>query len=797
MRINAYANLTTNRLSASLSGSSVITLPTFVQGNDINVALRFAETIDGAAIEVKKTLVGLKASVGFIDSPPTGGYFVLRYGAGPYVEGVNQTTPLPFDTTSLALDAALTDIGITDAKVVYEEGSWLISNLDAEIENFHGVSVAGDDALSPPSLVKIREIETSDEFVYDVRLQQTPLASTSSFTNIVPPPPTVARVQEGGESPPTVWPEIQSLSLPPNFRGIYQIRRGFKRTTELSLEDGPEEIEAALAAIADDEGSFRVTNPAANVAHISFLGSMSGIAQDLLEIVVFAAPEGDASFTLNLNTAEVYAALRKSPEIKPIFEIEAVIQDDNDEEITYVHTLHRGTVTLARKMHWDGLEVAAGINWLRPPYGISYVPFTPDQIINGTRNYVAPFGDGIAFTFEISHNLDSLEYLPPAIIDNSNGALLLHGTDYVITGATANTITVETLAVDAWPTDGLKLVLGLAGPNAAFQAHTHTIAQIVGLQTILDDLGERVVDLETLLPEFTATDDPVTADAKVAAWELPTLFEVYPTRQTVEAKDVSSIKLEDLPRAGGLLPAVYPTLAVEDVTELPPSPVVGTIYKNDDTEDIVLPGYLGRRSTNLAPESHFTWDGRGFYAVEKVVAADDVYYPVDFSRELFRVYVSEKQLRLKKSFVLDFSFIAAVFKSNVAVQWGVVIDIGIPSEDSGSSAPNLFDVEFLAPSLDQTFLITPVPSSHAFGIRVTRKLVDLVDTLLVDKVSYGALESTATGEDMPSANFVVRARLHRFDTQDGNTDPRGLVAFNGLKATLGEDEDLFGIASIN
>jgi hypothetical protein len=41
---------------------------------------------------------------------------------------------------------------------------------------------------------------------------------------------------------------------------------------------------------------------------------------------------------------------------------------------------------------------------------------------------------------------------------------------------------------------------------------------------------------------------------------------------------------------------------------------------------------------------------------------------------------------------------------------------------------------------------------------------------------------------MTTANFIVRGRLVRFDTDDRQTDPRGLVAFNGLKATLTGDE---------
>ena len=93
-------------------------------------------------------------------------------------------------------------------------------------------------------------------------------------------------------------------------------------------------------------------------------------------------------------------------------------------------------------------------------------------------------------------------------------------------------------------------------------------------------------------------------------------------------------------------------------------------------------------------------------------------------------------------------------------------------------------------------MLTSVPSSHGFGLRVVRKLVDSVDTCVVDRVIYGATEATVT--TLTSANFIVRGRLVRFDTDDHQTDPRGLVAFNGLKATLtGEEPENLGKATIS
>ena len=282
----------------------------------------------------------------------------------------------------------------------------------------------------------------------------------------------------------------------------------------------------------------------------------------------------------------------------------------------------------------------------------------------------------------------------------------------------------------------------------------------------------------------------------IAAWELPELFEVFPTRQKITAEDVPSIKPADLPRVGGLLPAVFvDPLVFTTANVLPTSPAIGVIFQYTNTAaPLVIPGYLGRRSTKLNAPGFYAHDGRGFYPVEQITAGEKVFYPSDFARELFRIHVNNKQLRLGKQLTLDFSFVAAVFNSNTSVHWGVAIDIGLPSGNP-TNPSNIAEVTFLPPSLDHSFMLTSIPSSHGFGLRVVRKLVNAVDTCAVDRVIYGATEATAT--TLTTANFILRGRLVRFDTDNNQTDPRGLVAFNGLKATLtGDTPESLGKATI-
>jgi hypothetical protein len=696
------------------------------------------------------------------------------------VDGQN-TAPIPHDATAGAVQTALAAIGLDDAVVGKQDGSWIISTGLQEIA-LSGYSVGGLlSELRPVSFVRVRSTQVAGQYRHEVRLVQAPLASTASFDLIVPPAPTVSEVQAGGASATTLWPEIQALKIQPTFKGTYQLRRGFKKTRELSVDDGPDEIQDALSVLADDEGSFSVSNPATNIAHITFNGSMAGIDQELIEVAVFSAPPGDPTIILDLNTAEIAAALRGAAELKPELEIEVAIQDENDPAKTYTLTPFRAPITLIRELNWEGLETAANIDWLRPPYGRTYVPFTADQIITGSQHYVAPIGDGVNSDFTISHNLGTRD-LHVTIRQNGGNRAIVEPLAVTLDGEDDLTITFE----NAPALNGNVVTISTAGPVSAFQAHGHTIAQIAGLQLILDDLGGRVEDLEafipTSLPGISSNEQSV-----IAAWELPDLFEVFPTRQKIDAEDVPSIKPADLPRVGGLLPAVYvDPLVFTTANVLPTSPVTGVIYRyTNTTAPLVIPGYLGRRSTKLSAPGFFAWDGRGFYQVEQVIAGEKVFYPSDFFRELFRIHVNGKQLRIGKQLSLDFSFVAAVFNSNTLVHWGVAIDIGLPSGNPPSPS-NIADVTFLPPSLDHSFMLTSIPSSHGFGLRIVRKLVDLVDTCVVDRVIYGATEATPT--TMTTANFIVRGRLVRFDTDDRQTDPRGLVAFNGLKATLTGDE---------
>jgi hypothetical protein len=135
----------------------------------------------------------------------------------------------------------------------------------------------------------------------------------------------------------------------------------------------------------------------------------------------------------------------------------------------------------------------------------------------------------------------------------------------------------------------------------------------------------------------------------------------------------------------------------------------------------------------------------------------------------------------------------AVLKSNTNCQWTVAIELGTAPQDTAPGSPgiNLQNVVWSPePVLEQRLILTPVPCTHTFGIRVKRFLSGVADTLSLDRLLYGSAEG---GTAPASANFAVRARLLRFDTENNQSDPRGFVALRGLDLQAGGSENLHDI----
>lgn len=624
MQALLYLDLATKKASESLGGAA-FRFPTHTFGEDATLGLRLSQRTNGKSVEVSRVVQGLTASIGHVDARPEGGSFAIKVGlvGDASVVGTNVTTALPHSASAKQVaDAlnALALVGTTYGAATAEEkgGSYLVT-FSGETE---AVEIsAGSNSLFPVSFLRVMASEFDGEFVHDLRLIQAPVVSTSSSARVVPPAPVITTLQDGSSDNGTLLPEIQKLYISPAFRGTYQFRRGYVKSVVLSTDDDVTDIAAALLPLADEDGFFEVSNYVDDTALIVFAGDMVGTNHDPLEVEVFDAPEGDLVFRLNLSTPELAALLRKKDSVTLPFEITAEIEDVNDSETVDRVKLLSTEITIKRELHFEELATSASIDWLRPPLPKNYQPFSTGQISNGQLHYATTVGDAVATVFTIDHNLDSPR-VDVIVHDNSSaGSPLVYGTDYTYTRASDNSLDV-TFTTPPTAAAYLVTVLGLS-QTSYFDAHTHLVSEVDGLQAIIDDLGARVLTLEALSGNSrlstSTTDDTGTA----ASWTLPKLFEVFPSRVTpaplAEGQALSDLDATALGRARGLLAAVH-AASVSVLPSTVPTPSIalkGTVYRHDGADGFLLPGGQGHRSAKLDNGDFATCDGRLWYPVAR------------------------------------------------------------------------------------------------------------------------------------------------------------------------------------
>ena len=185
----------------------------------------------------------------------------------------------------------------------------------------------------PISFVRVRQFKQLGVWWFECRLIQAPLAFNSGHERVLPVPPTVRRIRTGSAGSETEPPvnELQALHLPPDFRGTYFLRWNYRISKLLGIEDGPDEIAAALNAMFEKGKRFEATNPEPDNAYVEFIGELGGSPQPLITVEVNTFAPGVLTFTLPLDRAEMAAALRAVAEIEVPFEVEAEIVDDGED----------------------------------------------------------------------------------------------------------------------------------------------------------------------------------------------------------------------------------------------------------------------------------------------------------------------------------------------------------------------------------------------------------------------------------------------------------------------------------
>jgi hypothetical protein len=751
MQALAFVDLTNRKLNSTLGGST-LTLPDLVQGDEIRLGLRFTEQIEGAATEVTRTINSLRASIGLVDARPTGGTFRLS------VDGTPLATTLPYNATAAQVATALDPAYTSAATVTAKDGSWLVdvANSTEASKPITGVSVD----LEPSCHVRVRSYLVGSKTRHEIRLVNSPLASTSIFTDILPAMPSITRIQEGGADNTTTWPEIQALKVNPFFRGSYQLRRGYKKSGELSIEDGAEEIQEAIAKLADPEGTFTVTNPNNNTAHITFGGSMDGISQELIEVEVFSAPPGDPTFVLNLNTAELADALRSVDTLTTaVLEVEMTIQDENDPETLYTVTPIRVPVKIIRELNWEGLEAAANIDWLRPPHGKTYIPFTEDQIITGSQHYVTPIGDGVNYYYVIDHNLGTRDLHVTVRTNDSEGEIVQPST----VSLEEDSLSIGFGGMTPIAVNQYVVTITTAGPVSAFQAHTHTVEQIEGLQLLLDDLGSRVETLEdTVLATGPGNNDTVASAMQMRVEEVNVAIPAG-SNATTRPSLLGSIN-------DATVESVAPPLASAET-------LAGQVKQLSAAWEI--PAGKNRRAWPVQSGGYIASNGSVLYEVRKV---GNTYYPVEYEHDIFMVYIASEMLTAKRTLSMSAKPVLQLL-GNTRAQFTLDVAFGTIVQDSGSGfGPNLASINWATPVISQRIILSNTIVEHPFGLVVKS---DPSAVLTATATMYGR---TVNVTPPSSAAFAVRARLNAFDTEN-KINPRGSISL-----TAKEEDILISIA---
>ena len=299
--------------------------PAAAFGDDLIVGLNFTATVAQVTTPVTATLTGFQAAIGREDARPESGTWRLQIGDGESTEA-NTTAELcmlpapavvlngPPATQNIrqmtaALNGAIAALGDVVAaygagSVVWADGSWELrfGAQDAQVP----LKVVHN-RLWPLSGAIIRPYQVDGLWVHEIRLTQMPVAFTDAVENVLPDPPRLTKLQEGGSADGSTWNTIYELYMPSNFAASYCYTKGLKRSVSLSVTDGAAEIQTALAMFGD---GITVGNILNSRARIELGGDFAGADQSWLDLEVVESSAGPATFSMPLDWTALAVALR-------------------------------------------------------------------------------------------------------------------------------------------------------------------------------------------------------------------------------------------------------------------------------------------------------------------------------------------------------------------------------------------------------------------------------------------------------------------------------------------------------
>jgi hypothetical protein len=762
-------------------GGSAFTLPDAKLGDTWICSLGFLEEgADNEPLEKEINVVGLRAAIGPALAPPTSGKFKLN------VQGTD-TDAIDFDTTAEDFLAALgVGVGVSCTKPA--DCCWIVRLTDdaeeAAVLEPSDDSVDGYNTLSPQSFVRVRAYQENTVWYHEIRLIQAPYAFCDTSTDELPPEPTVASVLAGAAETDSVAARnaIQKIHLPGSYKGTFYITLNTGGVAYRSAVLGGEGLTVdalfdALNGMFEGGGDprFSVTNPEKEYAYVEFTGELAGAPQEDLVLHFVHTPPAAQNFRLPLDRATAHAALRVDTTLTTVFEIEVryigLDESIDDEGVEVQKLTVQVPVKLIREVIYDELATVPAINWLARMGRKSYVPFSPDAVITGSQKarFTIPAAEDIgAATFVIAHGMATDDIDSILVRENkANGRVLGIG-EYTALIVDENQISI-TLAVAPTEANAIAVIFSTINNVATYADHQHRIAQIIGdtegaqtLRQELDALAARCAALEALVAITGGLSRTEALEADLSL-DLPERKELYPGYKTLpDLKGKLSARL--------LLPAIHDDAAVA-LAELP-LPAIGdapyTVLYNDATP-------FKLRGLTVDVGDFFGSDGRVFYKLTRN-ATSTSYFSTEFERELWRLTINDQMLRAGMAFRVDCFLRLRTFVATTEMQCMLVIEIGTaPSQATpATTATNLQGVTWNAtPLLSQRIVFGDVLQPHDYGASVT---VNDAGVVAARRFLYGG--SAAGGVSPTTANFIIRARLRDFDTENaGQEKAKGLIYY--------------------
>lgn len=405
MNARVFANTTSLSLTSDLDGSEFVA-PVIPAGQDVYLSFRTSKEIEGTGLPDDRVIRAVSLRMGWSGLAPEQGTYQLAIAIGATTA---TTASILYNATTAQVAAAINAAILSPLAALHP--CTVTEHLDGRRIVFADNTLepgitAADNALWPLSFVDIDAIEFDAGWAWMLDLRQAPVAETVGAYALVPAAPSVEELQPGLTLDGVATNSVQRLTIPAEFSGGSFLLTRSVKSSPLPSPPTLAQVTAALAQIADSGGTFAVTEVSGGV-YIEFQGSMAGEPQDEIGIEVFEAPAVEHLIRLSTATAGVRELMRNADAAGRVelplnldFEIaDPVLANVWERKIIAV------AVTLSQPVSDGTRNVAADLRWDQPLSRKDYRRHSTDAIVIGNRGMRFVFGDGVATSFALAHNL--------------------------------------------------------------------------------------------------------------------------------------------------------------------------------------------------------------------------------------------------------------------------------------------------------------------------------------------------------------------------------------------------------